>query len=366
MKIVEVARIATLTALLCLTSSRGALLAQGEVYSKGAAVPQAASTLTIDSINVEYERELIKIERQRLEHLGRLALSQPKDHAAVTLDAYFRLAIAKNLYADATPLARKVIATPDTNPSVAWLAYLVQIVGEADRGAYEESLQSLSSAIQLKGKSTPGVAQADGIPLGTKVSIIDAYYQRLVHGDQIDVARKAMKLILDNSDVPAIRELATRRLKQLDLVGRIAPTIAGVDLEGKPYKLADSKGEVVLVVFWATWCLPNAQEMPWIDYLYRMNQPKGLRIVGINLDSVQENGHTLQSAMPNIRRFLLDYNVTWPTLINGSGDQDFAGAFGVTEIPASVLIGRDGKISHLDLTGKKLEKAIAEAVAQKP
>jgi thiol-disulfide isomerase/thioredoxin len=348
MKIAKLARIATLTALLALTTSRGPLLAQ------------AQTPVTIESINLEYEREMLKVERLRLEQIGKLALSQPTEQAEATLDAYFRLAIAKNLYADAEPMARKVIQSGDST-SVVWLAHLVQIVGLADKGAYDESLTSLSNALRLKGTQP----KAASLTVGTRASIIDAYYQRLVHGDQIEVARKAMKLIVDTSEIPAIRDLGTRRLKQLDLVGKPSPALVGVDLEGKPFKLEDAKGEVVLVVFWATWCLPNAQEMPWIDYLYRTYKPKGFRIVGINLDAAQQGSQGVEASLPNIHRFLLDYNVSWPTLVNGKGDQDHAAAFAVTEIPANVLIGRDGKVSHIDLTGRKLEKAILNAIAEK-
>ena len=361
MKMVEMARIAALTVLLAPASS----FAQGGAPAKGR--PASPGAPTMESINLEYDRELHKLERQRLEHIGRLALGQPKGQAAATFDAYFRLAIAKDLYADAEPIARKVIQSEDAGSGVAWLAHLVQIVAEADRGAYEESLKSLSSAIRLKGKEPDAATKDAGLAVGTRASIVDAYYRRLIHGDQVDVARKAMKLIADTAEVPAIRDLAGRRLKQLDLVGREAPPIAGLDLDGKPYKLDDSKGEVVLVVFWATWCLPNAQEMPWLDYINNAYKSKGLRVVGINLDSAQDGGQELKTILPNIRRFLLDYNVTWPTLLNGgAGDLNYASAYGVTEIPANVLIGRDGKVSHLDLGGRKLEKAIAEAVARKP
>ena len=361
MKIAVAARFATLIVLLGSGSSAGPLLAQ---------VPKEAATTggpTIESINLIYERELMKLERQKLEHLGQLALSQPKDQSDVTFDAYFRLAIAKGLYVEADPIATRLIQGQGSSPGVSWLAHLVHIVAEADRGDYDKSLEAFTAAIRVKGRG-PDQAEggADGLPVGTKASIIDAYYQRLIHADQIEVARKAMKLIVDNSKIPAIRDLAAQHLKQLDLVGRIAPPIVGVDLDGKPYKLEDHKGEVVLVVFWASWCLPNAQEMPWLGYIDRTYKARGFRVVGINLDAPPESGQDLKTALPHIRRFLLDYNVTWPTLLNGTGELDYAGAFGVTEIPANVLIGRDGKVSHLDLTGKKLEKAIAEAVAQKP
>ena len=63
----------------------------------------------------------------------------------------------------------------------------------------------------------------------------------------------------------------------------------------------------------------------------------------------------LAIVMPNIRRFILDHNVRWPNLVNGTGAQDYAKAYGVSDIPANVLIGRDGKVAHLDLTAKNLD-----------
>ena len=152
-----------------------------------------------------------------------------------------------------------------------------------------------------------------------------------------------MKLIVDNTDVAAIRDLAEARLRQLDLVGRPAPAIRGVDIDRKPIAIEPGKGEVILVVFWATWCVPNAQEMPWLEDIYRRYGNQGLRIVGVNLDAPP--GRRQDAAIPNIRRFLLDFNVTWPNLLNGQNEADLARAFGVREIPANVLIGRDGKVA---------------------
>jgi hypothetical protein len=68
--------------------------------------------------------------------------------------------------------------------------------------------------------------------------------------------------------------------------------------------------------------------------------------------------------MPNIRRFLLEHNVRWPNLVTGEGARDYASAYGVTEIPTNVLIGRDGRVVHLDLSRKKLADVIARAVGR--
>jgi len=71
-------------------------------------------------------------------------------------------------------------------------------------------------------------------------------------------------------------------------------------------------------------------------------------------------------ALPVVRRFLIDFRVNWPNVMNGTGGEDFAKAYGVSEIPANFLVDRDGKISRVELSGEDLEKAVAEAVgAQK-
>src|SRR5207244_1947242 len=111
-----------------------------------------------------------------------------------------------------------------------------------------------------------------------------------------------------------------------------------------PFNLADAKGKVVLVDFWASWCLPSAAEVESLQQVAETYRSRGFQIVGINLDTLQDGGEKLETVLPNIRRFLLDQNILWPTLINGSGDADYARAYGVTEIPANVLIAKDGTV----------------------
>lgn len=91
---------------------------------------------------------------------------------------------------------------------------------------------------------------------------------------------------------------------------------------------------------------------------------KGLRVVGINLDAAADGGQKRESVLPNVRRFIMDYNVRWPTLIDGQAGTDIARAYGVSEIPANVLIAKDGTVSQIDLVPKTIEPAIARAVGR--
>ena len=118
------------------------------------------------------------------------------------------------------------------------------------------------------------------------------------------------------------------------------------------------------MVFWASWCLPNAAEIAWLDEVYATNRDRGFRIVGINVDTLQNGGTKVETVMPGIRRFLLDHNVRWPNLVNGDGAHDYAASYGVTEIPTNVLIGRDGLVIHVDLSRKNLAQVVARAVGR--
>jgi thiol-disulfide isomerase/thioredoxin len=124
------------------------------------------------------------------------------------------------------------------------------------------------------------------------------------------------------------------------------------------------KGDVVLVVFWASWCVPSSAEVFALDQVYSAQKGRGFRVIGINVDTLQAGHPNLEAVLPNIRRFLLENNVRWPNLVNGTGTNDYAKAYGIAEIPSNVLIGRDGAVIHLDLSPRKnLATVVTKAVA---
>lgn len=325
----------------------------------------AAGLTTREAIEAEFRRDLIRIETARIDRLAALAAGQPKDEAARTYEEVFRFAMASGLYNQAEPVAERVLRSGEAPPEVALLAELVNIVAEANRGAYQESLDSLSAAIRTRdaaAKGDPAAKAARILPLSARLALVNVYTQRLIQSAQYDVARRALTMIRDSSGEPALKSLASGRLAQIDLIGKPAPAIAGTSVDGKPVALADFKGQVVLIVFWASWCLPNVEEAGRLAAIEDAYRARGFRILGINLDTMQDGGVPAGSVLPNVRRFLLDHNVRWPNLINGPGAADYARAFGVTEIPANVLIGRDGTVLQLDLGRANLEATVAKAL----
>ncbi len=258
-----------------------------------------------------------------------------------------------------------MLGSKETSSKVVLLADVVNIMAEVGRGADEESLASLAKAL---GDAEPGAGQGAAavhpLSLAEQLTLLDAYFQRLTQGERFVTASKAFALVRDRAANPAIKAFATSRLARLELVGKPAPPFAGTDLDGRPIRSADLRGNVVLLVFWASWCPNSAEELARLEAAYTAYRDRGLRIVGINLDTLQESGKSSEVVRPAVREFLLEYNVPWPNMINGPGEQDYAGAFAVTEVPGNVLIGRDGNVINLDLTQANLDKAVGRAVGR--
>src|SRR5262245_26384399 len=93
---------------------------------------------TLQRITDDYNRQLLQIERQRLDRLSRLAASQVPQEAAETYETLFRLAIANNLFAEADPAADQDLKSPNPVPPVVrFLAETINLIASADRGQYD-------------------------------------------------------------------------------------------------------------------------------------------------------------------------------------------------------------------------------------
>jgi len=323
--------------------------------------PVAESLLAIDQ---DYGRGLKKLDQKRLDDLRKLAGGLEPKEAAVAYEHLFRLAIAGDLFQEAEPAADAVIGESETSPTCQVLARLVKLVAEVDRGEFDQSLADLRDILGRDEKAAEKAAGTFRLTTEEVIEVCEGYYQRLLHAGRPDIARKAFEMAVGHAARPEVKDFLTARLNRLKLVGAPAPPIRGLDLDGKPFDLANAKGKVVLVVFWASWCLPNAVEVEWLQQVYNAHHGQGLEIVGVNLDLLQSEKPTLETLLPNIRRFAIDYNLRWPNVISQPGDKDIAAAYGVTEIPANVIIGRDGNIAAIDLPRKSLAPAIARLVGR--
>jgi len=116
------------------------------------------------------------------------------------------------------------------------------------------------------------------------------------------------------------------------------------DVAGKNITLADFKGKVMLLDFWATWCGPCKVEIPHFIEFQEKYGRKGFQVVGISVDD------TAEKLEPYVRDMKMNYPV-----LQGLNHDDVQDAYGpILGIPVSVLISRDGKVcaTHTGLTDK--------------
>lgn len=136
------------------------------------------------------------------------------------------------------------------------------------------------------------------------------------------------------------------RLQSLLVAGAVFPDFEEKSLTGEPLSAAKYKGQVVLVDFWATWCPPCVAELPNVVAAYQKYHDKGLEIIGVSLDKDEAK----------LKEFIAAKGMPWAQYFDGQGwGNKLARKYGINSIPATILIGRDGKIIARDLRGAELE-----------
>ena len=132
--------------------------------------------------------------------------------------------------------------------------------------------------------------------------------------------------------------------------GQVLPEFSPVvDLNGKPVSLADYRGKLVLLDFWATWCGPCITELPNIKEVYEKYYDKGFEIIGISLD-------TDEAAL---RTFIKENRLPWRQVFDGAGrETSLAQQYGVSSIPAQFLIDREGTVISVKARGKRLKDLV--------
>ncbi len=140
------------------------------------------------------------------------------------------------------------------------------------------------------------------------------------------------------------------RFKQI-APGNLAPSIAGPAPDGTTKKLADYRGNYVLIDFWASWCGPCIRELSTLKNLYNRFGHEGFVIFGVSLD---KNRKRWLSAIES-------HGINWVNISELKGYFDRAAfTYNVTSIPSNFLIDPEGKIIDYNLFGDELEEKLIE------
>jgi peroxiredoxin len=112
-----------------------------------------------------------------------------------------------------------------------------------------------------------------------------------------------------SADPPAVTSL----LKPLELVGyrsgTMPPQFSGRTLDARPLSLGELRGKVVLVNFWASWCLECRPEMPVLERLHREFTPRGLAVIGVNA----------REDTSAVGRYAREVGLTFPLVLDPGG-----------------------------------------------
>jgi len=133
-------------------------------------------------------------------------------------------------------------------------------------------------------------------------------------------------------------------------VGTPSPPFSLSDLSGQTRRLPqDAAGSPVVIHFWATSCQFCLEEMPAIDSLYKVSRKKGLQVYAVNVGDSREQA----------KEFTVRTPVSYPVLLDR--DRSVAGKFGITGLPATFFIDRNGVIRQ-KLLGAASKETLAKYI----
>jgi thiol-disulfide isomerase/thioredoxin/protocatechuate 3,4-dioxygenase beta subunit len=136
-------------------------------------------------------------------------------------------------------------------------------------------------------------------------------------------------------------------------VGRLAPDFSAPRLDGGPFKLSGTRGKLVLLDFWATWCQPCRAEMPALkDIQKSFGGDSRFLLVGVSCDDDTEAP----------AKYAKENALSWTQVYGGKIGEGVAETYLVRPIPATFLIAPDGRVLAMNLRGPALKEAVRSAL----
>ena len=169
--------------------------------------------------------------------------------------------------------------------------------------------------------------------LGAAVELADDRRCRLA--GQARLLTVALVVVAVCSSASAEQPTVASLLKRLDLVdyraGTRPPDFSGPTLDARPLSLTDLRGKVIVVNFWASWCMECRAEMPALEALHRQFASRGLAVIGLNV----------REGKQAISRYTAELGLTFPFVLDPDGRTN--DLYGVIGLPTTFVVGRDGR-----------------------
>ena len=232
------------------------------------------------------------------------------------------------------PLLRDILrenpsAEVRANAALALAQHLKRLVGEAenmrehpDRFEHAVGRFGVDSMTRMRDRDTKAMRQETEALL----ELVIREYPQVPHAS------------LDPRDFPTLADMARGELRSLRdlIVGKPAPEIEGKDVDGKPMKLSDNRGKVVVLSFWATWCGPCMQMVPHERELVHRLEGKPFVLLGVNGDEGQER----------LRFQTKEHQINWRSWYDGGPNGPISQSWYVRGWPTVFVIDRDGIIRY--------------------
>lgn len=165
---------------------------------------------------------------------------------------------------------------------------------------------------------------------------------------------------LSKADDPRLQRSAERMVgtvRRMRLPGNEIK-LEGKTVDGKDFDWSKYRGKVVLVDFWATWCGPCIAELPNVLENYEKYHAKGFEVVGISLDNSKEK----------LVSFIAERKLPWTNLFDENGPKGFEHAiatyYGISGIPSTLIVGKDGKVVSLSARGAQLGELLEKLLGK--
>lgn len=137
-------------------------------------------------------------------------------------------------------------------------------------------------------------------------------------------------------------------------IGKLAPEIRGVDVEGRPFQLSDYRGKVVVLCFSGNWCGPCRMLYPRERALVTRLKGKPFALLGVNTDSDRKT----------LRGSIEEGAITWRCWWDGGTGGPITTAWGVTSFPLIHVLDARGRIRFKDVPGEEVDRVVDELMAE--
>ena len=148
----------------------------------------------------------------------------------------------------------------------------------------------------------------------------------------------------------------TLKVAALD-IGKFAPDFTLKNTQGKNLNLAEQRGKIIVINFWASWCGPCRKEMPVLQTFHSKYENLGVSVWGVNVEQENQAG----------RDFLADLHLSFPIFFDSSNQ--VSASYQVEAMPTTVIVDRNGKVRYVfrgykDGYERKYAKAIKKLIRE--